>query len=396
MTLINFLTRVHFADNVLEDALHSEMERHSKRRPFVVAEDAHVRGPIAERFFSSFPIRTRAQTFSAVTTRATETAAREIAERYRTSDCDVLIAFGSNRAMDLAKVARVAIAYDEPIAALSREEGGAQRITPVLPDLYSVPGILGFASAITDYTRVKLDTGGQVMLSSPHLIPTVTICDPSLAIGSSRAESAIAAAGVLARGIDGFLAPAYNPPADALALDALGRVAANVHRVLRDDDLGCRREMMAAGLNSSLALQKGLCAVHAISNAVAAVSRAPIDPSALGGILIPELARTYAARSEMRLEAVSRSLGLPDGQPLWLGLQRLMDRLPLVRTLDAFGIAADDLPAAAELAARDRALGNAPVPLRRDAVLDILNTVHGSDLQHARRNGVRPEQNAIQ
>lgn len=376
MTLINFLTRVHFADDVLEDALHSEMERHSKRRPLVVAEEGHLSGPIAERFFSSFPIRTRAETFPAVSMPATEKAAREIAARYADNGCDLLIAFGSNRAMDLAKVARVAIAYDEPIAALSREEGGTQRISAALPDLYSVPGVLGFASAITDYTRVKLDTGGQVMLSSPHLIPTVTICDPSLTLGASQAETAIAAAGVLARGIDGYMAPAYNPPADALALDALGRVAANIHHVLENDDLPARREMMAAGLNSSLALQKGLCAVHAISNAVSAASGVDIDPSVLGGVLIPELVRTYERNAPSRLAAVSRSLRLPEGQPLWRGLQRLLDDLPLQRDLHAFGVTVEDLPTAARLAVRDRAMGNVPAQLRTSDILHILSTVH--------------------
>ncbi|MEM0990148.1 MAG: iron-containing alcohol dehydrogenase [Pseudomonadota bacterium] len=377
MTLINFLTRVHFADDVLEEALHSEMERHGKRRPLVVAEEAHLVGPIAERFFSSFPIRTQAQIYPTVARRASEAAARDIAARYRGHDCDLLIAFGSNRAMDLAKVARVAIAYDEPIAALSREEGGAQRISAALPDLYSVPGVLGFASAITDYTRVKLDAGGQAMLSSPHLIPTVTICDPSLTLGASPEETAIAAAGVLARGIDGYVALAYNPPADALALDALSRLVANVPQILTDDNLRRRREMMAAGLNSSMALQKGLCAVHAISNAVAAVTHASIDPSALGGLFIPELARAYATRGETKLSSLSRSLRLPKGQPVWVGLRKMMEDLPLPGSLHELGVERADLPSAAALAARDRAIGNAPVTLSERDILEILAAVHG-------------------
>ena len=57
MTLINYLTRVHFADGVLEEALRSEMEVNGKRRPLIVAEDGHLDGAVAERFFSSFPIR---------------------------------------------------------------------------------------------------------------------------------------------------------------------------------------------------------------------------------------------------------------------------------------------------------------------------------------------------
>ncbi|MEM1151834.1 MAG: iron-containing alcohol dehydrogenase [Pseudomonadota bacterium] len=377
MTLITYRTRVHFADGVLEEALRSEMERNGKRRPLIIAEEPHISGDMSDRFLSSLPIRVRAECFSAVPHRATETAARSIAELYRQSGCDLLIAYGSNRAMDLAKVARVAIAYDEPIVALSAEEGGAQRISDLLPDLYSVPTILGFASAITDYTRVKLDNGGQVLLSSRHLIPTVAICDPTLTLGASPQDSACAAAGVLARSVDGYLSPSFNPPADGMALDALRRVVRNVERVVREDDLAARREMMASGLNSSLALHNGPRAVHAICNAVASVSPFPIDPSVLGGILIPRLARTYEQAGSARIADVRRSLSLAGEERLSDGLTRIVAGLPLAQSLSELGVPGVSLARAAELAARDRAIGNAPLRLDAGRIRGMLEAAHG-------------------
>lgn len=376
MTLINYLTRVHFADGVLEEALRSELEHNGKRRPLIIAEDGHLTGAIAERFFSSFPIRTRAEIFTDVPSRATESAALRIKQFYLGNDCDVLIAFGSNRAMDLAKVARIAIAYDEPIAALSSEEGGAQRISNALPNLYSIPGILGFASAISDYTRVRLDDGGQALLSSRHLVPEVTICDPTLTLGACARETACAAAGVLARGIDAYLAPGYNPPADGLALDALSRVAENIGKVLEEDDLPARREMMAAGLNSSMALQKGLCVVHAISNAVAAVSTTPMDPSALGGVLIPRLVEFYGARTNGRTARIQRSLGFDEAKSLPDDLLRFVETLPLASTLSELGVQERDLARAADLAVLDRAIGNGPRSVNASDIHGILTHAH--------------------
>lgn len=377
MTLITYLTRVHFADGVLEEALRSEMELNGKRRPLIIAEEADMTGAMSERFMSSFPIRVRAECFSAVPHRPSETAARAIAHIYQENDCDLLIAYGSNRAMDLAKVARVAIAFDEPIAALSAEEGGAQRISNQLPDLYSIPGVLGFASAITDYTRVKLDSGAQVLLSSPHLIPKVAICDPTLTLGASPEQSACAAVGIFARGVDGYLAPSYNPPADGMALDALRRVVCNVGGVVRNDDLDARREMMAAGLNSSMALQKGLCAVHAICNAVASVAAEPIDPSALGGVLIPQLVRAYEIRGCRNLAPVQRSISLKSGEGLADGLSRIIRKLPLATTLRELGVPSEDLPQAAYLAAQDRAITNAPIHLDQAEIFDVLTAAAG-------------------
>ena len=280
--------------------------------------------------------------------------------------------------MDLAKVARIAIAYDEPIAALSNEEGGAQRISNALPDLYSIPGILGFASAISDYTRVRLDDGGQALLSSRHLVPEVTICDPTLTLGACARETACAAAGVLARGIDAYLAPGYNPPADGLALDALSRVADNIGKVIEEDDLPARREMMAAGLNSSMALQKGLCVVHAISNAVAAVSTAPMDPSALGGVLIPRLVEFYGARTNGRTARIQRSLGFDEARSLPDDLLRFVETLPLASTLSELGVQEDDLARAADLAVLDRAIGNGPRSVDASDIHGILTHAHST------------------
>lgn len=379
MTLINYLTRIHFADGVLEEALHSEMEAHQKSRPLIIAEDGHLSGVVSERFFTSFPIRSVAETYAAAPAQATEAAALEIAELYRSSNCDLLIAFGSNRAMDMAKVARVAIGHQEPLAALSNDEGGAYRIGKDLPDLYSIPGILGFASAISDYTRVRLNEGRQVLISSRQLIPTVTICDPTLTLGASRAESAIAAAGILARAIDSYLSPAYNPPAEGLALDALSRVTDNLDCVMHQDSLEARREMMAGGLNSSLSLQKGLCVVHAISNAVASVAPAPVDPSVLGGILIPRLVAFYGPVGESRTLHLKRCLRIDPARNLADGILDLTEGLPLVRDLAQLGVKGSDLGHAAQLAMRDRAIGNGPCRLSESDVERVLMAAFGAE-----------------
>ena len=376
MTLINYLTRVHFADGVLEEAIHSEMEANGKRRPLIIAEEGHLTGATAERFFSSFPRRSVAEIFSNVPHQATETAARNVAKQYKAGDCDLLIAFGSNRAMDLAKVSRIAIAFDEPIAALSSDEGGSQRINGQLPDLYSVPGILGFASAISDYTRVKLDAGGQVLLSSRHLIPVVTICDPTLTLGASAQDSATAAAGILARSIDSYLSPSYNPPADAMAVDALSRVSSSAARAIADDDLAARREMMAGGLNSSLSLQKGLCVVHAICNAIASASPARLDPSALGGVMIPRLIEFYGDTANGRADPLRKSLNISKGGDLREGVEALMSGWPMPKRLSDLGVDDALYDQIAASAAADRAINTGPRRISRNEIRSILKRAH--------------------
>ncbi|MEM9765347.1 MAG: iron-containing alcohol dehydrogenase [Pseudomonadota bacterium] len=376
MTLITYLNRVHFADGVLEEALRSELEVHAKRRPLIVAEMKDLAGVPAERFFSGFPVRTAAESFACAPGLATEAAAVRIAEIYHRTGRDHLVAFGSSRAVDLAKVARVAIAYDEPLAALSSAEGGARRIGDRLPDLYAVPGIAGFASAVSDYARVKLNAGRQVLISSRKLLPTVTICDPTLTLGSSPEASASAASGAMSRGIEAFLARGYNPPADGLALDGLHRTVRHLDRALRDDDLEARREMMAGSLNTALALQKGLCGIHAITNALASVSGIVIDHCAVGRLLLPGMLRHYAGALPHRAEALKQALGLRSDRGLAEGVAEILAGLPLPGSLSDMGLSAEALSAAADTAASDRAINAGPRRIGRDDVHALLSAVH--------------------
>ena len=106
MTLINFVTRIHFAERVLEEALRSEMERLDRRRPLIIAEARHVEGAIGQSIYSSFAVRTKFTTYSDIRETATEEAADKIAQTYQEAGHDMLIAFGGNNAIDLAKMAR--------------------------------------------------------------------------------------------------------------------------------------------------------------------------------------------------------------------------------------------------------------------------------------------------
>lgn len=376
MTLITYLNRVHFADGVLEEALRSELEHHQKRNSLLVVEQADLEGAQAERLLSSFPTRNSVEAFVSVPSLPTEAAALQVAERYKATARDHLVVFGTSRAIDLAKVARVAIAYDEPLAALTNSEGGARRIGDRLPDLYAVPSIAGFASAVTDYARVKLTVGGQALISSRKLIPTVTICDPTVTLGSSPAASASAASGTMSRGVESYLSRSYNPPADGLALDAISRTVRHLGCAMHHDQLVARREMMAGSLNSALSLQKGLCAIHAVTNALASVSEAQIDPCAVGRLLLPGVLRFYADHIETKAAPLRQALGLGDREDLPDGIAQILADLPLPNSLSEMGLTAEHIAKTAEIAAKDRALGASPRQLGQIDIHDMLCAVH--------------------
>lgn len=376
MTLINYLTRIHFADGVLEEALRSEMERMKKRRPLIVADLEHIEGGLGERLYSSFPIRTRIRSFSDVPPFVTESAADAAAELYRSEGCDLIIAFGGNSAIDLAKVARATIAMNEPVSQLVSEEGGMHGIGSAMPEMIAIPDVSGFSSAVSDYSWLKLEKSKQALLRARQMIPTVAICDPTVTLGSSDTAGASSAAGVISRSIDAYLAKGFNPPADGLALDSLNRVVNNAEAALKHDELTARREMMAGSLNSALSMQKGLCAVHAITHALAAVADDDFDLGAASRLVLPHLVRTYGESVAKRSDELKRSLRIDDDVELHSGLADMLRPLPLPDSLSKMGVSRDRLNEAAKQASSDRAIRNGPRHIRKSDILSILETVY--------------------
>lgn len=373
MTLINYLTRIHFGDGVLEEALWAEIERNGKRRPLVIADPEHLNSGLAERFFAGLPARTRVEMFTDCPDTPTEAAAKRVADTYRETGRDLLIAYGSGNAIDLAKIARILVRHDQPLSVFAASEGGAHRVARDLPDLYALPGIVGFASCLTGHAPVALRSGERVEVGSAALIPSVTICDPTLTLGAPPEASASAGVMAISNCVEAFLSRGYNPPADGIALDGLARAVRSLHRATRTDDLEMRREMMAAALNGALAQQKGLGVAHAIGNAVDAVSPRRIDAGALGRLVLPGVLRFYAEAPCEQYKPLRDALALSARVSLADGFEAFLSDLPLPQTLREMGIGADQISAAALLASRDRAAANCP---RIPGAEDILSIMH--------------------
>lgn len=376
MTLITYVTRVHFADGVLEEALWSEVEVNRKTRPLIVTDEAHLKSELYERLLAGLPVRTSIEVVSDVPDIPNETASRQIAEVYERTNRDLLIAFGRNTAIDLAKISRISIAHKEPLETFSYATGGSRRIGNNLPDLYAVPGIQGFGSAVSAHAPVVLQDGERTRLMCKKLVPAVTICDPTLTLGATPVESASAGADALGRCVEAYLSPGYNPPADGIALDGLGRVIANLHKVLEHDSVTARRELMAASLNGALALQKGLGTIHAIGCALETVVDRRLDPGALSRLLLPSVLQFNAGAAQEKFNTLQNLFDPTGGQDPAQSVTEFLHDLPLPESLNDMGIGEEELRTAADLAASDLAAVRSPRALSSSSLYSIMKSVH--------------------
>lgn len=375
MTLITYVTRIHFADGVLEEALWSEIKANGKKRPLLVVNSDQLEEQLAERFFASLPVRTSVELFSQIPSFPTEESVQDLARVYKANNCDVLIALGDSHVIDLAKAARIAMVHDQPLSVFSHALGGSRRIGTNLPDLFAVPSISGFGAAVSAHTSVLMETGERHLLMCRKLIPTVTICDPTLTLGASDKSTASAGSDAIARCVEAYLSRGYNPPADGIALDGLSRAVQHLHKVLKHDNVESRRELMAASLNGSLALQKGLGATNAINTALETVCRRALDSGALSRLVLPAVLRFNADAAKEKYQPLRQMFSIRPKQTLADGLQAFLDDLPLPRSLSEMGLGVDQLKTAAPLAAHDLASVTNPRLVQTNDLLSIMQSV---------------------
>jgi alcohol dehydrogenase class IV len=232
MSLISYLTRIHFADGVLEDALKAEVEKLALARPLVVTDVGLVESGLVDRLLQALPLHVEPVCFNETPGNPTEAAARDAAARYRGHDCDGLIGFGGGSSLDLAKAVGLLVTHPGPLAGYAAVEGGVARIKNCLPPLIAIPTTAGTGSEVGRGAVITLDDGRKLGLLSPHLIPKAAICDPTLTLSLPPMLTAATGMDALTHCIETYIATAYNPPADGIALDGLRGAAVYLRRAV--------------------------------------------------------------------------------------------------------------------------------------------------------------------
>jgi 4-hydroxybutyrate dehydrogenase len=325
VSLICYLTRVHFADRVLEDALAEEMSRLAIARPLIVTEADAADGDGFDRLLCTLPVSVTPVVHTCDDGTDARTDLARAADLIAQSGCDGIIGFGGMAALDLA-----------------RQLGDARLPLLTIPTRTDTIGIgpLGSRSRGAPGQPVKL--------------PDAILCDPTLTTGASAEATAAAGMDALVHCLECFLGTAFNPPADGIALDGLRRATLHLEAAVQNGhDLSPRRELLAAALNAGLASCKGFGGIEAASHGLEAITRS--RHGALHGALLPEVLTFNSPAVQDRLDAIRTALDLPRPCDPAERLSDLAGRLGLPRRLSDVGLSAAAIPDAARRAAGDPA-----------------------------------------
>ena len=313
MALINYLTQIHFAYGAL-DLLVDECARLGIRRPLIVTDPGVRQAGLVDRLLAAMKEPAAFSIFDQTPANPTEQAIRAATAQFVAEQCDGIIALGGGSSIDLGKGVSIAATHPGPLRTYALIEQGMNNITSAVSPLIAIPTTAGTGSEVGRGAVIILDDGRKVGLISPHVIPKSAICDPELTLGLPPKLTAGSGMDAIAHCVETFLSPAFNPPADGIALDGLRRGWEFIERAtFSPHDRDARLNMMSASLQGALAFQKGLGCVHSLSHSLGG-----IDPrlhhGTLNAIFLPaviEFNMTAASvKSERCLPRMAEVMGI--------------------------------------------------------------------------------------
>lgn len=253
---------------------------------------------------------------------------------------------------------------------------GVDQVEFPSPPLICIPTTAGSSADVSQFAIIT-DTLKRTKFAiiSKMVVPDVALIDPVTTTTMGAELTASTGVDALCHAIEAFVSTAHSPITDLHALQAVGLVASNLLRTIREpDNLVLRGRMMLASLEAGLAFSNAsLGAVHAMAHSLGGfLDCAHGDCNA---ILLPHVIAFNFEAARNRYVEIGRAMGLETGgvasakahSAIRAELARLTRAAGIPATLGQLGVSRDDIPGLAERAMCDPCIFTNPrQPSRKD------------------------------
>ena len=203
-----------------------------------------------------------------------------------------VIGFGGGSSLDVAKLAALLAASNQPLAE-AYGIGNAQG--PRLP-LVLVPTTAGTGSEVTPISIVTTGASEKMGVVSPLLLPDLALLDPELTLGLPAHVTAATGIDAMVHAIEAYASvnANNNPISRALAVEALGLMGRMLLRaVQKPDDLEARTGMLLGSMLAGQAFANSpVAAVHALAYPIGGHYKVPHGLS--NALVLPHVLRFNA------------------------------------------------------------------------------------------------------
>ncbi|MDA8659425.1 iron-containing alcohol dehydrogenase [Luminiphilus sp.] len=357
----------------LARSLGDECEKLGVRHPLIVTDNGLVTlgliAPIAQAIANQCDSVTLFDGVSADPSESVVEAAYAVA---RDNHVDGVIAVGGGSSMDVAKVVSVLMVSDRSLA----EMYGVDQVPPGRLPLFLVPTTAGTGSEVTPVAVITTGATTKAGISSSVLLPDIAILDAELTLGLPPNATAMTGIDAMVHAIEAYTSKLRkNPISDMLSLRALRLLSHNINTVLtQPTNLAAREAMLLGSMFAGQAFANApVAAVHALAYPLGGHYHIPHGLS--NSLMLPAVLAFNAPAVEKDYGELATVLP-GNVAPSALGLMGWCDELiagsGLPATLEAAGVAADDLPMlAADAMLQQRLLVNNPVEVTEASALTL-------------------------
>lgn len=365
MSTINYLTRIEFGEGEIQK-LPVFLGELGIKRPLIATDRGLVATGLVARILSLVP---EAVVYDGTPANPTEEAVLEAYAVYGGGACDGIVGIGGGSSLDLAKAVRILTGHPAPLGQYAAVNGGVKLIHNRICPLIAVPTTSGTGSEVGRAAVIITADGRKLGLLSPFNLPTIALCDPELTYGLPPKLTAATGMDAISHCLETYMAPAFNPPAEAIALHGLDCGLSAIETATADGSHKvARRDMMICALEGAMAFQKGLGAVHALTHPLGAIRSLNLHHGTLNAVLMPEVLRFNRQAIGAKWDVLKAHMG---GEPDAV-ITALNTRIGMPSGLKEMGVTEAMMEEVSHAALKDHCHATNPRLATQEDYLDIL------------------------
>ncbi|MGE4232368.1 MAG: iron-containing alcohol dehydrogenase [Bacteriovoracia bacterium] len=359
----SFPTAIYFGAGVSKQVKDFLKDR-GFRKPLVVTDKGVVGLSFFKNFLNSLGPELNVSVFSEIWGNPVETQVKNGVVAYKEHGADCLVGIGGGAALDVAKV----------IALMSTHSGslfdyedipGAKPIEDKVPFWIALPTTSGTGSEVGRSSVISDEkTHIKRIVYSPLLLAKAVFADPELTFDLPEKITAATGMDALTHCVEAFLAKAYHPICDGIALEGIRLASLSLVRCVNNPiDLEARSQMMMSSMMGAIAFQKGLGLVHSCAHSLSAVL--DMHHGLANGIMIDHALKFNVSAVPERFSRMAQTVGLARANPESF-IQWLTELKSEVGVLEKLPQGKDKIEQLSKLAFEDGCHQNNPRPCRRE------------------------------
>ncbi|MEM6461829.1 MAG: iron-containing alcohol dehydrogenase [Pseudomonadota bacterium] len=298
-------------------------------------------------------------------------------EVFKEGNHDGVVAFGGGSGLDLGKMIAFMARQTRPLWDFedigdwwTRADADAIYPNVAVPTTAGTGSEVGRAAVITNS-----DSREKKIIFHPKVMPAAVIADAELTVGMPRAITAGTGMDAFAHCLEAFCSPHYHPMSQGIALEGMRLVKAFLRRAYNTpDDLEARAQMMSAAISGTVALQKGLGAIHALSHPIGALY--DTHHGTTNAVVMQPVLRFNRPAIEDRLAMAADYLGIAGGfDGFYAFVGELNSSLDIPESLIALGVTDPDIDRLVAGALADPTRGGNPVEMTAENTRALISEI---------------------